>query len=80
MSPRTTAAATNAGEHLADESGATSRSTMVPCIFMNIDDAVLRNAFVMTPSVTRPGTMKRTYGTPSTSRSRAPSAKPNTRK
>ena len=59
--PRTTAASVKAPSSSIGDSGATSRSTMVPCILaMNIDDAVLRKAFWMSESITRPGTMKRT--------------------
>ena len=54
---------------------------MVPCSFITkSEEAVLRNAFDTTPSVTSPGTMNRAYGTPSTSRRREPRENPNTTK
>ena len=75
MKPRSTAADKNAASRSATPNGATSRSTIVPCsLAMNIDDDVLRNAFWVTVSSTRPGMMKRMYDTPSTSRTRPPSA------
>ena len=59
--PRTTAASVKAPSSSPGDSGATSRSTIVPCILaMNIDDAVFKNAFWISDSITRPGTMKRT--------------------
>src|SRR5438132_6395140 len=47
---------------------------------MKSEDEVLRKALLMMPSITRPGTRKRMYGTPSTSRSRPPSDQPKTMK
>ena len=50
----------NASSRSTTPSGATSRSTIVPCILaMNIDDDVLRNAFWISASSISPGTMKR---------------------
>ena len=61
MRPRKTAARVKARISSTAESGATSRSTMVPCILaMNIDEAVLRKVFWIRASITNPGTMKRT--------------------
>src|SRR5438132_7877332 len=80
-SARVVAAARNAARISPYASGVTSRSTMVPCSFMmNKEDEVLRNALLMIPSMTRPGTRKRMYGTPSTSRSLPPSDQPKTTK